>query len=228
MGQIEPFKSKQKFILPEGYVDSLVSAINDIESVLDDEEAHITLIREVVSFRRRNHFTQSELGLALNIGWGTGRSLEKFERMQLKSKADTLLILKALREFAESTTTFVSWVNINSEDLSFHVDQVRDSLVEVLSALSNLNENPNNKIFATELVKTQLIAILKAAIAELEAPKVDRGRMAQVVGGLAKLSSTAAKKGASKIAERALNEAVNKGVKLLDKLSELPGSDSFT
>lgn len=220
-----PWDSAQKMVLPDRFIDSLAEAIGDIDFFLSNEASRWTLVRGVLRFRKLNNLSQRELAQSLNLGFNDLKLVRDFESDRLAHRKELLLYLTRLREFAQDMSGFVSWVDVSHDRASFHIDRLRDSLIKAIEAIRQLNDDPAKPVFSSAAAKQQLLAILKAAVAELEGPKVDRGRLMQVVKALGGFCSKVASAGASKVLGDALADSAQKGSELLGRIRDLPGID---
>lgn len=90
--------------------------------------------------------------------------------------------LKALREiFHEAKVrrprNEVAWVSVHTPEAKRLVEKTRKSLEQLLTAVQISNEAGSSDSYMTQAQRLQLVALLKALLAELEGPFVDRGRV---------------------------------------------------
>ncbi|WP_166416107.1 hypothetical protein [Cochlodiniinecator piscidefendens] len=227
MSEFEPFDPPRAVIVPQDFLKLLEEAEKDPDYYINNEEASSRLIRSIIAFRERNNLNQSELSMSLNIGNFGGNTVGKIERAQLSDPVYFKAALRALRDYAQATNGYVAWVDVSTDQIQHHIEKVRSSLLILVDQLANLNDDPSQPVFPSEVAKQQLIVLLKAVLQELEAPKIDKGRLSQVFSWTGKLAGRVAKKKAESTLGSALDSAMQEGTDLLDKIKDLPGSDNL-
>ncbi|MEM7329454.1 MAG: hypothetical protein AAF437_11985 [Pseudomonadota bacterium] len=89
------------------------------------------------------------------------------------------------------------------------INRVSDALGHLVENLRASNNAADKDGFLSPLQKAQLIAILKAAIEELEAPKISKSRWLGIRGWLFKISKKAVEKSATEAMQGSLSEAAS-------------------
>lgn len=101
------------------------------------------------------------------------------------------------------------WVNIDKKRLGPLINRVSDALAHLVENLRASNNAAEKDGFLSPLQKAQLIAILKAAIEELEAPAISKSRLLGLRGWLFKISKRAVEKSATDGMQESLSDAAS-------------------
>lgn len=102
---------------------------------------------------------------------------------------------------------------------------VQTAIADVASALRTVLDlvRTNNQLNAVDAIdpieRSQLIALLEAALAELKAPYIDRSRWGTVLRSIQRMLGKAIESGVGSLVEQEFNQALSSGHKLADRLA---------
>ena len=113
------------------------------------------------------------------------------------------------------------------KDAQVEISNLARSLKSLLAHIQGNNELGGVESIIGPLEKSQLIALLEAALAELKAPYVDTERVNNIANWTGKIAKKAAEKEATEVTKSVFEGVSNAGFKLLEKLKDAIGSDVF-
>lgn len=124
---------------------------------------------------------------------------------------------EVLEEHGEDYTV---WVSTDAPDIQTQIGTVARAIGSLVKVVKSDNQLPAQPAIMTEIERQQLIAILEAALAELKAPFVDRGRFKNIKGVLSKGAEKAATNKASDLVKAGFDKASEAVSGLCDKLTD--------
>ena len=116
------------------------------------------------------------------------------------------------------TERYTGWVKVDGEDFQKQIAVLVEALKQLVAAVKHDNKLTDQDKILTEIERSQLMAILEAAIIELSSPYVDRGRFEDIKNGIGKILKRSAEKEVSTIVQSALRNAYEEASKFVGKL----------
>ena len=119
------------------------------------------------------------------------------------------------------------WRNTNTVEIQAAISEVANRLIFLKNVVvsSNSLKAPDAPIDSLQLA--QLISMLEATLSALKAPFVEKKQTAGVFGYLKKLGKRVVEKRVENALSSAIDQAVNAGSDLLDKLGDAPGTSDL-
>lgn len=121
----------------------------------------------------------------------------------------------------------IAWVPITDDEIQNQVSRVATSLKDLLECIRRDNQLPNQENIVDEIDRMQLIAILEAALAELKAPLVDRGRFRVLRRWVGKIFGRAVENHASQTLQDVLERANSETTEFVSNLEKMDNFGLF-
>ncbi|WP_422364851.1 hypothetical protein [Pelagibius sp.] len=137
------------------------------------------------------------------------------------------LIEEVKAEVSETIEQQAAWVFVRDKAIEHAVQSTIDALSLLFEIVRKDNSIASVEGVLTPIQKEQLLAILRATIAELEAPYVDKGRIAKLTEWIVDLGKRAVEKKISGEVAEGLDSAQGHLNDLLDKTSGIDPSSPF-
>ena len=123
---------------------------------------------------------------------------------KIRSEYKDELIEEILTERGEEYTV---WVAVSSPDIQSQIGEVARCLAKLVATIEGDNQLPDQPDILSDMERKQLVAVLEAALCELKAPFVDRGRFKILGTAIAKLFQKSVEKEATSALQTGLKAA---------------------